>query len=159
MVAFVPFLLYGLSALSSLTEGILGYKADISQTNANIETEKQRQKLAQENAHLADLETLDQISQKRKEQTYLSSKMQLQMSARGLSSTTRELWLGQTLMEMEQERQTISGAGQKKVQRYSDESDWLRGNINNLVESKRNIGLKHAFSTLASVGAFGLSKF
>ncbi|MBY7649772.1 MAG: hypothetical protein C4617_04715 [Candidatus Liberibacter europaeus] len=158
MVALLPFLAIGFSVLSSITKGILDYKADISQTNANIETERRRQKLAQENAHLADLEALDQASQKRKEQAYLRSKLELQMSARGLSSVTKELWIGQMLTEMEQEQQTILGAGQKKVQRYEDESDWLRGNIDNLVKSKSNLGWRHASSTLGDIASFGLSK-
>ncbi|XCD98833.1 hypothetical protein Q7M62_05420 (plasmid) [Candidatus Liberibacter asiaticus] len=150
--------LTGASVLSRFTKGILDYQADVSQAQAQIETDEQRKKLAQDNAHLADLETLDQISQKRKEHVYLSSKMRSQMSARGLSPVTQELWLGQTLAEMEREIQTILGSGQKKVQRYEDESDWLRGNISNLVKSRSNMGWKHAFGTFADLVTFGLSK-
>lgn len=73
------------------------------------------------------------------------------MAKAGLSPMIRELWLGQSLAEMEHERQTILGAGQEKSRQYGDEYDWLRGNVVALRSSQRWSQLGQALNFGAKV--------
>lgn len=144
----------GTGIIFSTMQEYFDAKASDAQSEAAIETEKQREKIAEENVELSDLESLSASSKAENEHIYLSSQMKLNMSKAGLSPMTQEIWMGQTLAEMDYERQTTLGSGQKQAKRYSDEADWLRGNIGNLQESQKWGELGHIFK--AGAKAVGL---
>ncbi|AHA28042.1 hypothetical protein [Candidatus Liberibacter americanus] len=141
----------GASVAIAGISGWLNAKQSYAQTESAIDTEKERKRLAEDNSRLAYLEGLSQASQARKRHVFQASQMKIRMSSMGFDPMIQELWMGQTLAEMEGERATILKSGEQKSKRFTEESEWLKGNIGKLQKAQEWSTWGHFLETTGDI--------